>query len=57
MTTSSSSRRDRLRDKDYAKTIDECLHIELTKHHFVACGAEEPQHKSTLYHKKNPMSQ
>ena len=44
-------------DEDYAKTIGECLQVELTKHHFVVCGAEKPQHKSTLYHKKNPMSQ
>ena len=42
-------------DEDYAKTIDECLHVELTKHHFVACGAEKPQHRSTMYYKKNPI--
>ena len=45
------------RDEDYAKTIDECLHVKLTKHHFDACGAEKPEHKSTLWHQKNPMSQ
>ena len=44
-------------DKDYAKTTDECLHVELTKQHFVACGAEKPQHKSALCTKKNPLSQ
>ena len=35
-------------DEDYAKTVDECLHVKLTKHHFEACGAEKPEHKSTL---------
>jgi hypothetical protein len=44
-------------DKDYAKTTDECLHVELTKQHFVACGAEKPRHKSALCTKKNPLSQ
>ena len=41
----------------YAKTTDECLHVELTKQHFVACGAEKPRHKSALCNKKNPLSQ
>ena len=43
--------------ENYAKTTDECLHVELTKQHFVACGAEKPRHKSVLCNKKNPMSQ
>ena len=44
-------------DEDYATTTDECLHVELTKQHFVACGAEKPRHKSALCNKKNPLSQ
>ena len=43
-------------DGDYTKTVDECLHVKLTKHHFEACGAEKPEHKSTLWHEKNPTS-
>jgi hypothetical protein len=41
----------------YAKTVDECLHVKLTRHHFKACGMEKPGHKSMLYHTKNPLSQ
>ena len=44
-------------DEEYAKTTDKCLHVELTKQHFVACGAEKPRHKSALCTKKNPLSQ
>ena len=44
-------------DEGYAKTTDECLHVELTKQHFVACGAEKPRHKSAVCTKKNPLSQ
>ena len=44
-------------DAHYAKTTDECLHVELTCAHFVACGAEKPRHKSALCNKKNPLSQ
>jgi hypothetical protein len=44
-------------DEGYAKTTDECLHVEPTKQHFVACGAEKPRHKSALCNKKNPLSQ
>ena len=61
MTISSTSRRGRFRDKegdeDYAKTTDECLHVELTKQHLVACGAEKPRHNSALCNKKNPLPQ
>ena len=44
-------------DEDYAKTVDECVHVELTKQYFVACGTEKPRHKSALCNNKNPMSQ
>ena len=44
-------------DEDYAKTVDECLHVKLTGHHLKACGTEKPGHKSVLYHAKNPLSQ
>ena len=46
-----------IQDDDYTKTVDECLHVKLTKHHFEACGANKPGHKSVLYHAKNPLSQ
>ena len=40
-------------DEDYTKTVDECLHLKLTEHHFTTCGAEKPAHKSMLWHEKN----